>query len=841
MERFQKQIAIVYPSGAVKKTDQEKIERVAAIREMGFQVHEMAVFHPSTDNTTAATAVERAAMISHALTRRMYDVVWAGRGGYGTTSLLPYLSNMLPPVLPPKVLVGFSDFSFLGVTLALQYPTVTYVHGRNFFSDDLFSCNEQERLVLQNIVAGRNIEPVKLPATCVTKTIASKVSGLCVPLNLSLAESLASMRTAKLPQGAFLFLEDCNENVYRVLRKFDSLVNSGILQGAAGIVVGSFSDCQKPDGTNASETEIASYFAERTNLPIFVLPIFGHAEKRFPLVALSGVDFENKDGNWTARLTFSRKHNEVVCCLYDPDFVGGTASVCENPKLHFTGVGGTGMASVAGLFCDAGFSLTGSDTPIFPPMDKVIADMGIDLCVGYEASNIDKNHPDVVVLSNVISRKNAALQGNPELERILETNVPMLSFPSALRKFFLKRSKNIVVTGTHGKTTTTSLIAQTLRSMKFDPSLFVGGAPKNFVSGYHLGSKDLFILEGDEYDTAYFDKGPKYMHYEPTVALLNNIEFDHADIYNDVEAIEREFERLAVYTKQLGGVAVANMLEHRVVKVAKASGVSVMAFGDASVKPHALEFSNCTAPFWKLISFSTEMDGTLLSVEAPWGESISVKTHIFGRHNVLNTMGTLASLHSYLLLKWRGFVPFTQVEFAEAARRPLPADVLADLVAGIKTFEGVKRRFEFVGQSGDVAVFDDFAHHPTAIHTTLEAFRSYMEASGRKGRLLACFDPRNATMRRRVLQDDVARSFQLADKVFLGKVPQDLRIAQEERLDGPGLAQTIGSKASYFDDNELLYKHVAAEIKPGDTLVFMGPSGSFSGFPQRVVKERQGV
>jgi UDP-N-acetylmuramate: L-alanyl-gamma-D-glutamyl-meso-diaminopimelate ligase len=501
------------------------------------------------------------------------------------------------------------------------------------------------------------------------------------------------------------------------------------------------------------------------------------------------------------------------------------------------------MASVAGLFREGKFAITGSDTPIFPPMDKVIADMGVKLCVGYEAKNVDEANPDVVVLSNVISRKNAALQGNPELERILEKNVPMLSFPSALRRFFLRRSRNIVVTGTHGKTTTTSIIAQTLRSMGFDPSLFVGGAPKNFVSGYHLGSRDLFILEGDEYDTAYFDKGPKYMHYEPTVAVLNNIEFDHADIYNDVEAIEREFERLARYTRERGGVAVANMLEHRVVKVARASGVSVMAYGDASVALENLQFGAVkhTAPMWTLAGFRTQNDGSILDVVAPWGAKLSVNTKVFGRHNALNAMATLASIHSYLILKQRDFAPVSQVELATAAAQPLSSAIIAGLLKGILSFDGVKRRFEFIGIGGEVSVFDDFAHHPTAIHTTLEAFRYYMSAAGRNGRLIACFDPRNATMRRRVLQDDVAKSFRLADKVLLGKVPQDLRIAEDERLDGPGLAKTVGEKATYFDDNEALYRHVVAEVKPGDTLVFMGPSGAFSGLPQRLVRERQGV
>jgi UDP-N-acetylmuramate: L-alanyl-gamma-D-glutamyl-meso-diaminopimelate ligase len=838
MEKISKQVAVFYPCGAVKQSEEERATRMQLMRDKGFIVHELPVFHPSIDATTAATAVERAAKDSHALTRRMYDVVWAGRGGYGSTSLLPFLRNMLPPVLPNKVLVGFSDVSFLGVTLSLQYPSVTYVHGRNFFTDDMFSCDEVEHKLLMDVVAGREPQPLSLPVECVSPSRAlQKVSGLCIPLNLSLAESLASLKNMQLPKGAVLFLEDCNENVYQLLRKFDSIVNSGILSEAAGVVIGCFSDCKKPDGEVATELEIGRYFAERTHLPVFVLPVFGHGAKKLPLVALSSVEFEAHDKEWMVRIGFARAYHQPSCRLFDP------CPVEDSLNIHFTGIGGTGMASVAGLFREGKYPITGSDTPIFPPMDKVIADMGVKLCVGYEGKNIDEVSPDVVVLSNVISRKNAALQGNPELERILEKNVPMLSFPSALRRFFLQRSRNIVVTGTHGKTTTTSLIAQTLRSMGLDPSLFVGGAPKNFVSGYHLGSRDLFVLEGDEYDTAYFDKGPKYMHYEPTVVLLNNIEFDHADIYNDVEAIEREFQRLAGYTRERGGVAVANMFEHRVVGVAKAAAVPVMAFGDESVSASDLSFgvNKSQAPIWTLLGFTTRNDGTTIEVKSPWGDRLRVESQVFGRHNVLNILATLASIHCYLILKQRGFCGISQEELAREAACPLAASVVTSLLQGVSSFEGVKRRFEFVGLGEGVAVFDDFAHHPTAIHTTLEAFRFYMTAAGRTGRLLACFDPRNATMRRRVLQNDIAKSFLLADKVFLGKVPQDLRIAEDERLDGPGLAKTVGEKAIYFDDNDALYRHVASEIKPGDTLVFMGPSGAFSGFPQRIVHERQGV
>jgi UDP-N-acetylmuramate: L-alanyl-gamma-D-glutamyl-meso-diaminopimelate ligase len=817
------QIAVIYPSGPMKCEPEKMEQRIHIIEAAGYKIHNLSLFHPGTEGVTAGTSIERAAMVSHALTRRMYDVVWAARGGYGTTALVPFLRNMLPPILPKQRLIGFSDVSFLGVSIALAYPEVTYVHGRNIFSDDLFNCDPVENTILSALIDGGTPPPTDFSATPLANCEAqTTIEGLVVPMNLCMAESLAAFHEAKLPANSILFLEDVNEPLYRLLRKFDNLVNAGLLANVQALVLGDFSNCEGPNGTSITALELGSALANRTKLPIFSFPSFGHGAARLPLVCLSRASLATKGSAATLTLGFDRVHHQPVCNIYRPD---GAES---HLRIHFTGIGGTGMAAVAGIFKSAGFNLTGSDTPIFPPMDKVIADMGITPCVNYEAKNITETKPDVVVLSNVISRKNAALQGNAELEEILEHNVPMLSFPSALRRFFLNKARNIVVTGTHGKTTTTSLITQTLTHMDLNPSLFVGGAPKNFGSGFRLGSPELFVLEGDEYDTAFFDKGPKFMHYEPTIALINNIEFDHADIYADIEAIEAEFRRLTHLTAQRGGIVVANYTENRVAKIANNSPAPVLGFGWENTK--------CELPCWRVLRHITVTTGTVLEVKAPWGQRIQVETQIFGRHNVLNGGATLASIHAYLIARQNNFKPMTQEEFTRAASEPLERDLVTCMAAGMGSFEGVKRRFELIGVASDIAVFDDFAHHPTAINTTLEAFRSYMQAAGRRGKLIACFDPRNATMRRRVLQEDLARAFGHADKVLLGKVPQDLRLAENERLDGPGLAQTIGPKASYFDDNETLFEHLAKTLQSGDTLVFMGPSGAFPGIPQRLTK-----
>jgi UDP-N-acetylmuramate: L-alanyl-gamma-D-glutamyl-meso-diaminopimelate ligase len=360
-----------------------------------------------------------------------------------------------------------------------------------------------------------------------------------------------------------------------------------------------------------------------------------------------------------------------------------------------------------------------------------------------------------------------------------------------------------------------------------DPSLFVGGAPANFQHGFRLGNKQIFVLEGDEYDSALFDKGPKFLHYEPSIALINNIEFDHADIYANIEAIEEEFYRLACLTRDRGGIVVANSDDPRVVKVVQRSNAEVIWFG--------LSQPNSTGNHWRLENFQTQVDGTSIQCRAPTNQSHTFKTRLFGAHNAMNATASFAVMHALKALEDR--VSKKREECPTSM--PSQKDLLAWGEAAA-SFLGVKRRFELIGQCKNVAVFDDFAHHPTAIATTLEAFRAYVDSAKRPGRLIACFDPRNATMRRSVLQEQLANSFSAADVVFLGKVPVDLRLKEDEALNGPKVASLIGQKATYFPDNEVLLKTLLDSVKPGDTVVFMS-SGSFDGLPRKLHSSLEGA
>ncbi|MBX9704013.1 MAG: hypothetical protein K2X39_07645, partial [Silvanigrellaceae bacterium] len=476
------------------------------------------------------------------------------------------------------------------------------------------------------------------------------------------------------------------------------------------------------------------------------------------------------------------------------------------------------------------YVVSGSDSPIYPPMDKVIADLGIQPYIHFKAENIENAHPDFIVLANVLSRVGASLQSNEELEHILQQNIPILSFPSSLRKYFLHKSLNIVVSGTHGKTTTSSLITYALMGLGKNPSYLIGGSPVNLDSSFALNSPDLFVLEGDEYDSAFFDKGPKFLHYEPSIAIINNIEFDHADIYPNIEAIEEEFLKLALLTKDKQGFVIANLSDKRVVKIVEKSGVQVIGFSRET--EHSLAF-----PCWQLKSMETDAQGITVDCLSPDGSLYRVKSGVYGVHNALNIVATFAAMHALFILEQRkkiGFLPGTYDSFFSTM--PFSSLCSDKIVHALSSFKGVKRRFELIGNANNIFIFDDFAHHPTAIATTLEAFRSYMNASKRPGRLIACFDPRNATMRRRVLQEELKSSFHTADLILIGKVAQDLRMKSEEVLNAEEVAHSYGKKACSFVDNLTLLEYLCAQIRPGDTVVFMS-SGSFDNLPKRFLEE----
>lgn len=781
---------------------EEKQRRIQEFQNAGFAVTDLEPTLPALNGCTAGPILERAALLSHALTNRKFGILMAARGGYGVTELIPFLEYMLPPVLPSKTLVGFSDISYLGVYLSLKFPNVRYIHARNAFSDSLFLDDNPEKEVLFNLL-NHKAQKNEFPCFSVTHHN-EKIAGVCIPLNLSLAESLIATKNISLPQNTILFLEDCHEYVYRLLRKFDSLILSGFLENVKAIVLGDFTKPLTQDNQEMPREEFLKIVAAKLNKPTFDWPLFGHGNDCFPLVAHSHVILENNRIAFTYECPLREWHMQTET-TFGFDLIH---------FIHMCGIGGTGMASVAGLLKSGGYEVSGSDNVVYPPMDKVLIDLQIKPDVGYKKENIINRKIDMIVMGNVMSRKTAALQKNEELEEILQQNIPVMSFPSALRKIFLNKSFNIVVTGTHGKTTTSSLFAYLLKGLGGNPSFLIGGMPANFGQGFGLNSKDLFVLEGDEYDSAFFDKGPKFLHYEPSITLINNIEFDHADIYENIEAIENEFKRLAELTLKRKGFIIVNWDDQRVKKIAIDIKENVIAFGSA-------QNTQCDFPLWSLNSFDTTTTGITIHFTAPDKTIHSIScTQIFGKHNALNVLAVLAGLHAKYLLN--------QQNLQEMLKDIKKIDEV------LKNFKGIKRRFELLGHKKEITVFDDFAHHPTAVRTTLQAFRDYISLTKKEGRLIVCFDPHNATMRRNILQEELAKSFAPADMLFLGKIPEDLRMNQEHVLNGNRVIESCGIKAQYFDENQKLLDSLQKEAKASDTIVFMS-SGSFDGIPQRFV------
>jgi UDP-N-acetylmuramate: L-alanyl-gamma-D-glutamyl-meso-diaminopimelate ligase len=821
-------IAIIHPSGKINLDIKEKETRIDTLKKMGFDVTEIEPLQESFNKITAAPVIERTTLLSYALTMRKFYILFAARGGMGCTELVPFLENILPPIIPDKILVGFSDISFLGVYLALRYPNLKYVHAQNAFSTQLFTGPQIDQDSLFDTLF--NKETKYFFSTSLFSVFNKKedfsIEGVCIPINLSLAESLSSLYYLNLPKKNILFIEECHESLYKIIRKLDSLINSNFIENTVAIVLGSFTDCLDAQKNLLHHSFIVSLFSQKTNLPIFSLPIFGHGEFNFPLVMKSKIKIHIKSS--TAQICITNKiEKSPTLSTNFPTTLFSQKSLTSKKSLniHLTGIGGTGMAQVAGLLKSAGHHMSGSDHVIYPPMDRVIAHLGIKPHLGFSKENILQNNPNAIIVANVISRIGAHCHKNPELEEILARHIPLFSFPSLLRKYFLSESKNMIISGTHGKTTTSSLMTHLLTQLGKNPSFLIGGQPANFKAGFALRSKNLFVLEGDEYDCAFFDKGPKFLHYEPKICLLNNIEFDHADIYPHVESIEEEFLRLARLTKERHGILIVNLNDKRCVRVAQKSKALAIGFcSSKSVKKDLM-------PFWQLKKYQTFPDGIEVECRQPNGKIFKFKTGIFGEHNALNTLAALAILQANQIID-----DSQNEKIHKIPKYNENKTFLKKIKTAMASFRGVKRRFELLQEKNGIAVFDDFAHHPTAISTTLEAFRSYMKSLKKTGRLIVCFDPKNATMRRNILQNQLVKSFFHADLLFLGKVPKDLRISQSETLDGHRVAQACGKNARYFDDNEKLLEILKQEVSCGDTIVFMS-SGSFDGIPYRFAND----
>ncbi|HXD20197.1 MAG TPA: UDP-N-acetylmuramate:L-alanyl-gamma-D-glutamyl-meso-diaminopimelate ligase [Vicinamibacterales bacterium] len=458
-------------------------------------------------------------------------------------------------------------------------------------------------------------------------------------------------------------------------------------------------------------------------------------------------------------------------------------------RIHLIGVCGTAMATLAALLKRRGHDVSGSDQNVYPPMSDFLLGEGIAIMTGYAAEHVGAD-VDLVVVGNAISR------GNAELESVLERKIRYCSLPEAIRDHFLWGARSIVIAGTHGKTTTTSLTGWLLTHGRLDPTVLIGGIALNFDGGssYRIGSGRDFVIEGDEYDSAFFDKTAKFLKYLPDVAVINNVEFDHADIYADLDAVLLAFRRLCNLVPRNGLLLLGADSPHAAGLVKHV--VSPMeTFGTAdSADWQATDIESADG----LTHFKLRRRGE------PFGRFASP---LLGVHNVRNAVAAIA-VGSHVGID------------------------AADLADGLRAFKGIKRRLEIVGTAADVTVLDDFAHHPTAVHETLAALRTgYPDR-----RIWAVFEPRSASSCRRVFQDDFARSFGGADEVVVAAVFRS-SLPESERLSAEQLVDDLRARkqhARYIPAIDDIVSTVVDEHRPGDVVVLMS-NGGFGGIHRKLL------
>ncbi len=459
-------------------------------------------------------------------------------------------------------------------------------------------------------------------------------------------------------------------------------------------------------------------------------------------------------------------------------------------KVYFMGIGGVGMGALAGLFKEAGAEVCGSEgSPVYPPMSNLLEEISVRVHIGYQPENLEEEEPDFVVIGNVIRRD------NPEMLYVLEKKYPYLSFPEALYGYFIRGRKSLVVAGTHGKTTTSALLGYALERLREDPIFLVGGLLKDRGRNFRYGKGNFIVLEGDEYDTAFFDKRPKFVHYAPYGAILTSVEFDHADIYPNFEVLKDSFSAF--------------------LELLPENGVLLYFADDPEVKTLAQEFSG------RKVAYGRKGELKFLKkerVKGSWGQEVyyslegeedSFFLPLIGEHNALNALAVLG------LLRELGFT-------------------LAEIKQALASFPGVKRRQEILLKE-PVLIIDDFAHHPTAVKVTLEAVREALP----ERRLVACFEPRTNTSRRNVFQEDYVSALARAEMVFLKTPPQLEKVPEKERIDLKYIARKLkerGLQAWAFDRSEDMFLRLKGHLRPGDVVIFMS-NGPFDHLPNRLAKD----
>ena len=475
---------------------------------------------------------------------------------------------------------------------------------------------------------------------------------------------------------------------------------------------------------------------------------------------------------------------------------GGEKQVLKaGAHIHMMGICGTAMGSLAGILNQMGYKITGSDQNVYPPMSTQLEKLGIKLVEGYKAEHLHPR-PDFVIVGNVISRT------NPEAQELLRLEIPYTSLPKALGEFVIQERDSIVVAGTHGKTTTTSLAAWTADQCELKPGYLIGGIAANFGYSFRVPTANTFVIEGDEYDTAFFDKVPKFIHYKPRYALLTSVEFDHADIYRDLEHVKDAFQMLLDRIRPDGALIahaedanIADLLRRQKEAPHKISYPVVtygLEKGDVQARNIRFEPRGCLFDIYK--------NGKLAEAE--------MVITMFGRYNVANALAVWALAD---LCGW-------------------PKDKVR---AAFLSFKGVKRRQEVIGEPRGITVIEDFAHHPTAVRVTLDGIRERFP----KRKLFAVFEPRSATSRRNIFQQEYAEAFDSADHIFFADVFNSSALEEGARLHPSTMVENIrqrGRDARFVGQVDDIVAQLGAEAKAGDVIVIMS-NGGFGGIYQKLL------
>ncbi len=456
--------------------------------------------------------------------------------------------------------------------------------------------------------------------------------------------------------------------------------------------------------------------------------------------------------------------------------------------VHLMGICGTAMASLAGLFKSLGANVTGSDQNVYPPMSTQLEKLGIKIKEGYKKENLIPK-PDLVIVGNVI-RKDF-----DESQALLASDIPYTSLPKAMGEYVIEDRHSIVISGTHGKTTTTSMMSWVAECVGEKPGFLIGGIPKNYDYSFKIPEGNFFVIEGDEYDTAFFDKVPKFVHYKPKSVILTSIEFDHADIYKDINDVKKAFNTLMDLIPEDGNLISWAEGEHVVEAAKKCKAKNNISYGlsKGDYQAKNITFSS------EFCEFDIEHNGTKID---------HIKLTAFGKHNILNALAT------YALAKTLGWN-------MEKVRK------------AYETFQGVKRRQEILGKPNNITVIEDFAHHPTAVDVTVESSNDRYK----NAKFFALFEPRSATSRRNIFQDDYVKAFSRADVTILPDVYNAATLKEDERLSPEVIVKELKKKGKdahvipKIDDIVSFLKNAA---KPGDVILVMS-NGAFGGIYQKIL------